>query len=103
VLISAKISNHELARQRIESKAKLRVSEDMMKLSRSTEPTSLHPLDGIAETVSLMSDQKRIQDAKARVHRIAEKSKRGQLPPVKRLSTIEFARKELQSLETHLR
>ncbi len=103
VLISTELSNHDLARQRIELKSKLGASENNMKLVRSNVPTSLHPLDGIAETVSMMSDQKRIQDAKARVKRMAAKSKRGLLPHVKRLSTIEFARKELQSLETHLR
>ncbi len=100
ILLSEKPSTHDLARQRIELKARLRVSEDKMKLGRSN---TLNPLDGIAEAVTKMSDQKRIKVAKARVQRIAEQSKRGLLPPVKRLTTIEFARKELQSLETHLR
>ena len=102
-MISTQLSNRELARQRIELKSKLRASEDKAKLVRIDVPTSLHPLDGIAQAVSLMSDQKRIQEAKTRVKLIAEKSKRGPLPPVKRLTTIEFARKELQSLEAHLR
>ncbi len=96
-------SNHELSRQRIELKAKLLASEDKMKLNKNNEQTTLLPLDGIAQAVTQMSDQRRIKVAKARVQRIAEISKRGLLPPVKRLSTIEFARKELRSLETHLR
>ena len=47
-----------------------------------------------------MSEKRRIVKA---VERVQKLHKDGLLPTVKRLSTVEFARNELKSLETHLR
>ena len=66
----------------------------------SQYPASLRPLDEVASTIAKMGDTRRVDDAKARLQRIADHDL---LPAVKRLSTIEFAQQELRSLETHLR
>jgi hypothetical protein len=72
-------------------------------LSVHSRSSSLRPMDDVALTVTMMNDKDRVEKAKVRLQRIESNLKNHLLRPVKHLSTIDFARKEMESLETHLR
>ena len=91
------------ARQRLEVKAK-RGHKWVHSNSLDATPDFMKPLDGVAQAVTMMTDQERVAKARALVKEMETERKNPVYNhPVRRISTTEFAEREMRALENHLR